>query len=142
MWPSQNIWTSKLYNCEFVTDIREHAEKASTYIKIYGELQLHWANFQPANIGSKAFLRFNSYLLFRWSHFWFFGFWSLLVTKLRKYYVIFVYILQGKMGKMNGKKRKENHATKVTKIPKTKRQKYVMNETYINQKSYSLICCL
>ena len=27
------------------------------------------------------------------------------------------------------KKRKENHATKVTKIPKTKRQKYEMNET-------------
>ena len=45
LWPSQNIWTSKLYNCEIVTDIREHAEKASTYIKIYGELQLHWANF-------------------------------------------------------------------------------------------------
>ena len=33
-------------------------------------------------------------------------FWSLLATKLRKYYVIFVYILQGKMGKTekNGKK--------------------------------------
>ena len=28
-----------------------------------------------------------------------------------------------------GKKWKENHATKVTKIPKTKRQKYGMNET-------------
>ena len=28
-----------------------------------------------------------------------------------------------------GKNRKENHATKVTKIPKTKRQKYGMNET-------------
>ena len=27
------------------------------------------------------------------------------------------------------KKRKENHATVVTKIPKTKRQKYGMNET-------------
>ena len=41
-----------------------------------------------------------------------FGFFSLLVTKLRKYYIIFVYISQGKMGTM------ENHATKVTKIPK------------------------
>ena len=29
------------------------------------------------------------------------------------------------------KKRKENHATKVTKIPKTKRQKYGMNETKV-----------
>ena len=29
----------------------------------------------------------------------------------------------------DGKKRKENHTTKVTKIPKTKRQKYGMNET-------------
>ena len=32
------------------------------------------------------------------------------------------------MGKTE-KSRKENHATKVTKIPKTKRQKYGMNET-------------
>jgi hypothetical protein len=29
----------------------------------------------------------------------------------------------------DGKNQKENHATKVTKIPKTKRQKYGMNET-------------
>ena len=48
-----------------------------------------------------------------------FGFWSRLRIKLRKYYVIFVYILQGKMGETE-KKRKENHATIVTKIPKTK----------------------
>ena len=64
-----------------------------------------------------------------------FRFWSLVtfgdeVTKIRKYYVIFVYILQGKMGKTE-KNRKENHATKVTKIPKTKRRKYGMNETFI-----------
>ena len=52
------------------------------------------------------------------------------VTKIGKYYVIFVYILQGKMGKTE-KNQKENHATKVTKIPKTKRQKYGMNETII-----------
>ena len=32
-----------------------------------------------------------------------FGFWSLLATKLQKYYVIFVYILQGKMSKMEKK---------------------------------------
>ena len=55
-----------------------------------------------------------------------FGFWSLLAMNMN---VIFVYILQGKMGKME--KRKENHATKVTKIPKTKRRKYGMNETFV-----------
>ena len=60
-----------------------------------------------------------------------FRFWFLVtfgdeVTKIRKYYVIFVYILQGTMGKTE--KRKENHATKVTKIPKTKRQKYGMSK--------------
>ena len=42
--------------------------------------------------------------------------------KIRKYYVIFVYILQGKMGKTE-KNRKENHATKVTKIPKKQQMK-------------------
>ena len=50
-----------------------------------------------------------------------FRFWFLVtfgeeVTKIWKYYIIFVYILQG------------NHASKVTQIPETKRQKYVMNE--------------
>ena len=49
--------------------------------------------------------------------------------KIWKYYIIFVYTLQGKMGK-NEKNQKENHATKVTKIPKTKRQKYGMNKTH------------
>ena len=53
------------------------------------------------------------------------------VMKIRKYYVIFVYILQGKMGKTE-KNRKENHATRVTKLPKTKRQIYEMNETEMN----------
>ena len=60
--------------------------------------------------------------------FFVFGFWSLLATKLQKCYVIFVYILQGKMDKTE-KNRKENHTTKETKIPKTKRRKYGMNET-------------
>ena len=35
-----------------------------------------------------------------------FGYWSLLATRLQKYYVIFVYSLQGKMGK-TGKNRKK-----------------------------------
>ena len=52
------------------------------------------------------------------------------VMKIRKYYVIFVYILQGKIGKTE-KNWKENHATKVNKIPKTKRRKYGMNETIV-----------
>ena len=43
-----------------------------------------------------------------------FRFLLLLTTKLRTYYVIFVYILKGKMEK----KWKENHATKVIKIQK------------------------
>ena len=64
--------------------------------------------------------------------FFVFCFWSLLVTKLQKYYVIFIYILHGQ----DRKKGKENHATKVTKIPKTKRRKYGigMNETQIDTK--------
>ena len=55
--------------------------------------------------------------------------------KYENIYLIFVYILQGKMGTTE-KTRKENHATKVTKIPKTKRQKYGMNKT-IRVLSYS-----
>ena len=63
--------------------------------------------------------------MFRSSHFSFLVTFGDEVTKIRKYYVIFVYILQGKMGKT--RKRKENHATKLTKIPKTKRRKYWMD---------------
>ena len=58
--------------------------------------------------------------------FWFLVTFGAEVTKIRKYYVIFVYILQGRMAKAE-KSRKENHTTKVTKISKTK--KYGMNET-------------
>jgi len=57
------------------------------------------------------------------------------VTKIRKHYVIFVYILQGKMEK----KRKENHVTKVTKIPKTKIRKYGMNKKQNKIKNQSCI---
>ena len=39
--------------------------------------------------------------------------------EIQKYYVIFVYILQGKIGKTE-KNRKENYATKVTKNQKMK----------------------
>ena len=56
-------------------------------------------------------------------HFWFLVTFGDEDTKIQKYYVILVYILQEKMGKME-KKRKENYATKVTKISITKRQKY------------------
>ena len=64
--------------------------------------------------------------------FWFFVNFGDEVMKIQKNYVIFVYILQGKMGKTE-KKLKENHATKMTKIPKTKRRKYGMNETLFSQ---------
>ena len=40
------------------------------------------------------------------------------VTKIQKYYVIFVHILQGKMGKTE-KNWIDNHATRMTKMPKT-----------------------
>ena len=36
----------------------------------------------------------------------------------------------------DGKNGKENHATNVTKIPKTKRRKYGMNETYIDNQTF------
>ena len=61
-------------------------------------------------------------LMFSFIPFLVFGFWSLLATKVQKYkyHVIFVYILQGRMGKTENK-RKENHATEV--IKKTKNEK-------------------
>ena len=64
------------------------------------------------------------------SRFWFLETFGDEVTKIRKYYVIFAYILQGKMDKTQ-KNWKENYATNVTKIPKTKRRKYRMNKTFI-----------
>ena len=48
-----------------------------------------------------------------------FGYWSLLATRLQKYYVIFVYSLQGKMGK-TGKNRKKITQLKWTKYQKPK----------------------
>ena len=88
-------------------------------------------------VGLTKFLNFTKTvahtLLFRSSHFSFlvFGhFW-------RKYYVIFVYILQGKMGKTE-RKRKENHATEMTKIQKTKRRKYGMNIYYKLQLQHAI----
>ena len=59
------------------------------------------------------------------------------VTKIQKYYVIFVYILPGKMDK-TGKNQKENHETKMTKIPKTKRREYEMNKAFVNTINNSL----
>ena len=50
-----------------------------------------------------------------------------IVTKIQKYYAIFVHILQGKMGKT------EKTRKKITQLkwPKTKRQKYGMKETQV-----------
>ena len=58
----------------------------------------------------------------------FFCFWVTFgndAMKIRKYKVIFVYILQGKMGKT------EKNGKKITKIPKTKRRNYGMKETQV-----------
>ena len=60
--------------------------------------------------------------MFRSSHFWFLVTFGNKVTKVRKYYVIFVYILRGKMDKTE-KTQKKNQATKVIKIPKTQKTK-------------------
>jgi hypothetical protein len=65
-------------------------------------------------------------------HIWFLVTFGNEVTKILKYYIIFVCISQGKMGKTE-KKRKGNHATKVTKIQKTKGQKYGMNKTLVSR---------
>jgi len=68
-----------------------------------------------------------------------FGFWSLLVTKLRKYYVIFVYILQGKMGKT------EKTRKKITKVKWPKYQKMkIWDELFVkvykaDKKSWKLV---
>ena len=52
--------------------------------------------------------------------------------KLRKYKNIGNFCLHfASQDGQDGKKRKEDYATKVTTIPKTKRQKYGMNEIYI-----------
>ena len=56
-----------------------------------------------------------------------FRFWSFLATKLQKYNVIFVYILQGKWARRK-KNRKKNHKTKATRIPKTKRRDEKRNQ--------------
>ena len=62
--------------------------------------------------------------------FFVFGFWSLLVTKLRKYkYFTKSLFTFCKARRARRKKTQENQATKVTKIPKTKTQKYGMNES-------------
>ena len=70
----------------------------------------------------------NKYFVHPIFWFWFLVTFGIEVMKIWKYYIIFEYILQGKMGKTE-KPRKENRATKVTKIPKNKRLKNGMNET-------------
>ena len=70
--------------------------------------------------------------MFRSSHFSFFGFWSLLATKLQKYELLRNLCLHfERQDGQDQKKRKENHITKVTKIPETKRRKYGISETII-----------
>ena len=57
--------------------------------------------------------------MFRSSHFWFLVTFGDDVTKIQKYYVIFVYILLGKMGKTEKNRKKIMQL----KWPKTKNQK-------------------
>ena len=74
-----------------------------------------------------------SYLEIRSSLFLFFCFWSLLATKLWKYYITFVYILQGKLGK-KGKKITQ------LKWPRYQKQKVKnMGWTYIVRKCVKII---
>ena len=70
-------------------------------------------------------------LMFISFHFLFFVSFGNEVTKIWKYFVIFVYILQGKKSKMEIQ-RKENHEAKVTKKPKMKLPKYVMSWALVN----------
>ena len=63
LWPSQNIWASKLYNWEIVNDIRELAEKASIS-RFMGSYNYTGPMFNlHANNRSKSFLKFDSYKL-------------------------------------------------------------------------------
>ena len=61
-----------------------------------------------------------------------FRFWFLVTfgNKIWKYYVIFLYIFQGKMDKMENNC-KENHENKVTKIPRNQKTK-MWDEQHIN----------
>ena len=65
--------------------------------------------------------------------FWYYGFGQRSYKNTKILCNIFVYIFQKSCLSClaNGKHKKENHTTKVTKLPKTKRQKYEMNETFI-----------
>ena len=64
--------------------------------------------------------------------FFVFGFWVTFGDKVTKI-VRNLCLHFARQDGQDGKKRKENHATKVTKIPKTKRQKYGMNEKIVNE---------
>ena len=73
------------------------------------------------------------HLIFR---FWFLVSFGDKVTKIRKYYVIFDYILQGKMGKKDRKKITQLKWPKYQK-PKDKNMRWTKQETIMN----SFPCC-
>ena len=62
-----------------------------------------------------------------------FGFWSLLVTKIQKYCVFFVYILQGKTEKKTERKSRNESDQN------TEKQKYGMNKTPKSNLQFSRI---
>ena len=71
--------------------------------------------------------------MFRSSH----GFWSFLMRSYKIMKMLCNLCLHfARQDGQNRKKTKENHATKMTKIPKTKRQKYGMNETIDQLEDY------
>ena len=74
-------------------------------------------DFCPNQPESKQMYHYIREAIASFIQFFVFGVWSLFGnegTKIGIYYIIFVYILQGKMGKTE--KNREKHATKVTKI--------------------------
>ena len=95
--------------------------------KSQGAQRIHEIAFLKSK-GQLCLFYFDLKQLFRSSHFSFLVTFGDEVTKIWKYYLIFVYILQGKMGKME-KNWKENHATEVTEIPKDKNTGWTKQKT-------------
>ena len=122
-------------NHEHVLDLTEIRHKKGVNHNFPIEMWKYVQKSQGAQrIQEIAFLKSKGQF-FKWNNCFvhpIFRFWFLVtvgdeVTKIQKYYGIYVYILQGKTGK--GENWKENNTTKATKIPKTKTRKYGMIET-------------
>ena len=95
-------------------------------------LHQHWSSleFVLHSVVNKA-SHFATYTIVSFIPFFIFGFWSFLQIHKNTKILCNLCLYFARQDGQDEKKRKENHATKVTKIPKTKRQKYVMNQTYV-----------